>query len=236
MTRRLFTCFFPASGFAPILLAADSAQQLLEQVSRRYQELKTYHFEGKTVSQSILNGKATETETGFTAAFEAPAKFRLEFRYPTAGNWLRVSDGISFAESRSLTKESKVRAVTGNEVNALRGSPLHAFARLSQTAINPRILRADSIEIGGQTVECDLVQFEAGRRELSKEERPGASLLWISRSDHLVMREEIRTSAKTGENLTETRRTTFIERFTVDQPLAASVFDTTPPARTPGRH
>ncbi|MEQ1948933.1 MAG: hypothetical protein ABL995_17210 [Bryobacteraceae bacterium] len=224
MTRRLFNHLFPLSWLAPACFAAGDARQLFQEVTRRYQGLKSYYFEGKTVAQSIFNGKTTETETGFTVALEAPAKFRLEFRYPTAGNWLRVSDGTSFLESRSITKESKVTPVKGREINALRASPLHNFERLSQTAVNPMIMRVEFIEVDGKKLECDFVQFEAGRRQLRKDEWPGPSMVWVSRSDRLVMREEIRTSAKTGENLTETRRTTFIEHFSVDQPLAAELF------------
>jgi len=225
MTRRLFHQLLPAIYLARPCLAVNDAKVLLQEVARRYQALRSYRFDGKTVRQSIINGRTSQTETEFTVAFEAPAKFRLEFLYPNAGNWLRVSDGAFLRESRWITKKSKMTQAKRRDLNVLKSSPLYDFQRLSETAINPMVMRSDFVEVDGKKINCDLLQFEAGRRPLKKDEWPGPSMVWISRADGLVMREEIRTSAKTGRNLTETRRITSIERFTIEQPLPASVFD-----------
>jgi outer membrane lipoprotein-sorting protein len=225
MTRRLFHQLLPAICLARPCFAGNDAKELLQELARRYQGLKSYRFDGKTIRQSIINGRTSQTETGFTVAFEAPAKFRLEFLYPNAGNWLRVSDGTFLRESRWITKKSRMTPAKRRDLNVLKSSPLYNFQRLSETAINPMIMRSEFVEVNGQRINCDLVQFEAGRRRLRKNERPGPSMVWISRADGLVMREELRTSAKKGSNLTETRRITSIERFTIEQPLPASVFD-----------
>lgn len=226
ITRRFLHQLLAAGCLAPGCIAAQDSKSLFLQVTRRYRGLKQYHFEGRTVAQSIFNGRTSEGETGFTVAFEAPARFRLEFRYPSAGNWLRVSDGTSFLESRSLGKEFKVSAVRGREMKALQGSPVYNFERLSKTAVNAMIMRRELIEVDDKKIECDLVQFEAGRRRLREAEWAGPSMVWISRANQLVLREEIRTSAKTGENYTETRKITVIEHFQIDAPLPGGLFDT----------
>lgn len=219
------------SGLAPLLLTsqllkANDARDLLGRVTQRYQNLQRFQFEGKSIAQSTIKDRTTQTETAFTVAFEAPRKFRLEFRYAAAGNWLRVSDGEFFAEGRSITKESKRRPVTDRDLHVLKGSPLYNFERLSLTVVNPMIMRVVSIEVDGEQIECDMVQFEAGRREMREGEWPGPSMVWIGRANALVMREEIRSSSKTGDNLTDSKRITIIEHLSVDQPLPSSLFET----------
>lgn len=226
ITRRNLNWMVPAVWLGPRCSGASDANSLLEQVTRRYQELKSYRFEGKTVSESTVNRQVSKSETGFTAAFEAPDKFVLEFRYATAGKWLRVSDGKFLLERRTITNESKRTPVTGREMIMLKSSPLYNFEQLSQTAIKPMLVQAGFIEVDGKKIECDAVQFEAGRRMLREGESAGRSMVWISRADRLILKEEIRTNAKFGNNVTETLRTTFIEHFSVDQPLPAAVFDT----------
>jgi hypothetical protein len=108
----------------------------------------------------------------------------------------------------------------------LKSSPLYNFERLSQTVVNPMIMRVASIEVNGKQIECDIVQFEAGRREMREGEWPGPSMVWIGRADALVMREEIRSSSKTGDNLTDSKRITIIEHLSVDQQLPSSLFET----------
>lgn len=226
MTRRNFSALAPLGLLLPNLLRASDAGELLKQVTIRYQGLKSFQFEGKSISQSTINEKSSETETRFTVAFEAPNKFRLEFRYPSAGNWLRVSDGQYLRESRSITKESKRRPAEARDLHVLKGSPHYNFERLSQTAVNPFLMLPVYLEIGGRQVHCDLLQFEAGRREMRKGESPGPRMVWISRADQLVLREEIRTSSKTGNVLTESKRITLVEQYNVNQPLPPDIFNT----------
>lgn len=224
MTRRNLSRLAPLALLAPQLLKANEARDLLQKVTKRYQSLQSFHFDGKSIAQSAIGNRTTQTETSFTVAFEAPKKFRLEFRYPTAGNWLRVSDGEFFRESRSITKESKRTPFKDLDLHVLKSSPLYNFERLSQTVINPIIMRVVSLDIDEKKTECDLVQFEAGRREMREGELPGPSMVWIARANGLVMREEIRATSKSGENITESKRITVIERFSLDQPLPASLF------------
>src|SRR5882724_11311004 len=73
--------------------SAEDAARILAQVSSTYQGLTSYHFEGLTVSESKTKNVDSKSETQFVFAFTQPNRFRVEVRYPQAGNWVRVSDG-----------------------------------------------------------------------------------------------------------------------------------------------
>lgn len=77
----------PASAFP------QEAQDILAKVAANYQAMKNFHFEGSTTSETKAKGVDTTSETHFVVAYTEPDKFRVELRYPTAGNWIRLSDG-----------------------------------------------------------------------------------------------------------------------------------------------
>jgi outer membrane lipoprotein-sorting protein len=226
MTRRNFQLLIASAAYPLRNLYAQDAQPILEKVTAAYQALNSYYFEGKAVSETTMKGHATKNELAFTVAFQAPDKFRLEFRYPSAGNWLRVSDGKFVRESRSLTKESKRTPVNRNTPYMLNGSPLYNFERLSKTANKPTIVRSEVIQVGGKPVDCSVVQFESHRRELREGETPGISHVWVAKDTSLVLREEIRISSIVKGERSEAKRTTTIEKMNVDSGVSSDLFST----------
>jgi hypothetical protein len=87
----------------------QDAMQILSKVAQTYRGLKSYHFEGATVAETNSVGGKSTSETGFVIAYMAPYKSRVEFRYPSAGNWIRVSDGRILSCYRSIRKELVMR-------------------------------------------------------------------------------------------------------------------------------
>ena len=75
-------------------------------------------------------------------------------------------------------------------------------------------------------MECDVIQFTSHRRELRDNETPGVSLVWVAKDSGLVLREEISTSALLGKNTTQSKRTTVIERYQVNEDLPPDTFQT----------
>src|SRR5271156_4605635 len=74
-------------------LLADDASQILKQTEETYRGVKSYRFEGATLSETKVGGSVSKSASSFVVAFEKPNKFQVEYVYPTAGNWVRVSDG-----------------------------------------------------------------------------------------------------------------------------------------------
>src|SRR6187402_1270344 len=156
MTRReLYHVMASAAGGALCAGARDAAD-ILVRTAEVYPALKSYMFEGKSVTENSIGGRSSQTAMEFTVAFQAPDKFRLEFRYANAGNWLRVSDGEFLLESRSIEKESKRTPATEWTIRILKSSPTANFERLSQTAQNPVVTRSETLEVDGKATECDV--------------------------------------------------------------------------------
>ena len=100
-----------ALSFAGYLMA-DDASDVLKSVANTYQNLRGYYFEGSTLSETKMGNNDSKSETKFVVAFESPNRFRVEYIYPTAGNWIRVSNGTNTWKERSISKDfSKAAAV-----------------------------------------------------------------------------------------------------------------------------
>ncbi len=226
MTRRKFQLFIASAAYPWQNLWAQDAKVILEKVTAAYESLNNYYFEGRAVSEATIKGHTTKNELTFTVAFQAPDSFRLEFRYPTAGNWLRVSDGKFVRESRSMTKESKKTPVDQNTPYILNGSPLYNFERLSKTSNNPKITRSEVVAVGGKQIECSVIEFESHRRELREGETPGPSQVWVAKDTSLVMRQEIRTISTVRGEHSEAKRTTTIEKFELNAVVSKDLFST----------
>lgn len=227
MTRRavLFSCL------PPLLAAgtdgASEAQALLTKVAEGYQAFRSYRFHGKSLSESKIKGKVTSSELEFDAAFQAPDKFLLEFRYPHAGNWLRASDGKFLYESRSSIKGSAQRTpVTDHTIRILNSSPTRNFARLVETAQDPILLRSEMRDVAGKGIDCHVIQFSSHRQSLQPGDVAGPSLVWIAKDNLIVLREEIRTLVRAHDEQEENNRITWIEGFEINQDLDPALFAT----------
>jgi len=207
-------------------LLAQDAKAILAKVTDAYESLSSYHFVGKTLSETTIKTHTTRNELNFIAAYQAPDKFRLEFRYPDAGKWVRASDGQFLREVRTLTKEARKTPVDQNTIYLIHGSPTYNFEKLSRTATKPVVLKSEIVSVGGQQVDCQVVQFESHRRELREGETPGPSMVWIAKDSSIIVREELRTFAAVRGERSESKRTTTIETFSINKTLSQDLFST----------
>jgi outer membrane lipoprotein-sorting protein len=205
----------------------EDPKAILAKASQAYDALQSYQFEGKSVSETTIGGKATRSEVNFVVAYQSPNKLRLEFRYPTAGNWVRVSDGESMLVMRTLTKESRRAPADDRTVQTLKSSPVYMLQNLAETAENPHLLPSESIDIGGHPIDCYVIRFATHPLALSPGESAGTSTVWVDKKSGLVLRQEIRTSAS-GTEPTEGKRTVIVENFNLNGTLASDVFSTDP--------
>jgi outer membrane lipoprotein-sorting protein len=183
----------------------NDAGKILKQTEDTYRGLASYRFEGTTISETKIGGSVSKSETSFVVAFQKPNKFRVEYVYPTAGNWVRVSDGKTTWKTRSLTKESTQNASTDDDLGILDGSPVSAFWNIDVHATNPAMVGSESIDVNGKAHDCFVIQVPP---QPGTTARPGMEAmpvkLWIDKTDHLVLREVSRMVAqggKGGENV-----------------------------------
>jgi outer membrane lipoprotein-sorting protein len=171
------------------LVLADDAGQILKQTEETYRGVKSYRFEGTTVSETKVGGSVSKSETSFVVAFEKPNKFRVEYVYPSAGNWVRVSDGTKTWKHRSITKELTETAASEDDLGILDGSPVSPFWNIGETASKPSVAGSESIEVSGKTHDCFVIQMQAPASAVP----PGSEALpvkfWVDKSSHLILRE-----------------------------------------------
>jgi len=170
-------------------LLAEDAGQILKQTEETYRAVKSYHFEGTTVSETTLGKSVSKSETSFVVAFEKPNKFRVEYVYPTAGNWVRVSDGAKTWKTRSITKELSETAATEDDLGILDGTPVSPFWNIGENASNPSIAGTESISVGGKNYDCFVVQVLLPSSSERPGEQPPPVKLWIDKANHLILRE-----------------------------------------------
>jgi hypothetical protein len=204
-------------------ISAQDAKSILARVAMTYSGLRNYHIEGRTRSETAIAGQISKSEMRFVVAYEAPNRFRIEFRYPNAGNWLRVSDGVTYVESRSIKGEYTRKPATSATLRVLRSSPLAVFEGLINTAHYPLLMRSDFVFPEAGPVDCYLIGFES-RRPLRKGEWPGASMVWVDKKNYLVLREDIRTSFVAHGVLSENRSVTEIDFARVNDEIPQSLF------------
>jgi len=203
---RILALMMLSTGF----LLADDASQILKQTEETYREVKSYHFEGSTVSETKVEKSVSKSESSFVVAFEKPNKFRVEYVYPTAGNWVRVSDGKTTWKHRSITKELTQAAATEDDLGILDGSPVSPFWNIGENASSPTVAGSDSIDVGGKNHDCFVIQMQAP----APADRPGTEALpiklWIDKSNHLILR-QVSGSVTQGKGKagTNTRTMTF---------------------------
>lgn len=216
---RILALTIVSAGF----LLADDAGQILKQTQETYRAVKSYHFEGTTVSETKVGKSVSKSETSFVVAFEKPNKFRVEYVYPTAGNWIRVSDGTKTWKTRSITKELSETAATEDDLGILDGSPVSPFWNIGETATHPSVVGSESISVGGKNYDCSVLQVQ-----LPTPDRPGVEpppvKLWVDKANHLILREVTDMVAQgkggTGGNL----RTTTFTYAEVNQTVPDALF------------
>jgi outer membrane lipoprotein-sorting protein len=213
-----------ALTFSAAFALADDAAQILKSTEETYRNLKSYAFEGTTTSETKVGASTSKSETSFVVAFKEPNEFRLEYDYPAAGRWVRVSDGKRLWNHRSMTKESNESAVTEDDIRMLSGSPIAVFSDIGEDVTKASIVGSEQVSIGGQSFDCHVVQFERPNRTAAGPGQPLPVKLWIDKTRHLVLRQVSGLEARGSGSSTENTRTVMFTRADVNQSLPDDLF------------
>lgn len=204
----------------------DDAMQILGKVGQTYRGSKSYHFEGTTVSETDSAAAKSTSETEFVVAYAAPNKFRVEFRYPNAGNWVRVSDGRTLSRYRSITKELKQQAAGSDDLNILNGTLMVSLNDIDQGVKKATLLHSEPVSLGGQNVDCYVVEVERDQPHLLPGTESLPEKLWIDKSRFIVLRRELGTKSATesADKATKNIRTTTFSVARINEPVEDALF------------
>jgi outer membrane lipoprotein-sorting protein len=202
---------------------SDDAATILKTTEDTYTNLNSYRFEGTTQSESKIGSSDSKSETTFIVAFQPANEFRIEYVYPTAGNWIRVSDGKTLWKYRSLTRELNKAPVADDDSQMLAGSPVGSFTHLSQGLTNLSIVGSEPVSAGGQSFDCYVIQADnPGAIEVGNAKAMPLKL-WIDKKSHLVLRERSGSMAR-GSTPSENIQTVTFTRLDVNQPVPDDLF------------
>lgn len=213
-----------AVALAAGVCGAQDANEILAKAGAAYQSMTSYHFEGKITSKTDMGGKSTESETQFVVAYASPDQFRVEFRYPTAGDWVRVSDGKTYTAYRSISKQLDQSPATSDSLRVLEGSPVASFDDLAEGRKNAKVVGTEPVMVDGKAVDCYVIEFDARPRNLPEGTSQLPTKVWVDKQRMIVLRRALKTQAGKGDHLTVNERTIEISSAQVNQPVAPTLF------------
>lgn len=211
--------------FATRILAADDAAQILKDAEQTYRSLTSYEFKGVTTSETKVGSSVSKSETSFAVAFKPPNEFRLEYDYPSAGAWIRASDGKTVWNERSITKEFSASPVDDQTLLMLDGSPVAQFADVAEGVQNPTLVGSEAISVGGQNYDCYVVQVQRAGATASGSGAPVPVKLWIDKTRHLVLKQVTGSDAGAGSiKSSENQRTLSFTEVVVNGSVPDDLF------------
>lgn len=203
---------------------AQDANQILTKVGESYRAMTSYHFEGKITAETDMGGANSRTDTEFTVAYASPDQFRVEFNYPTAGDWVRVSDGKTYTAYRSLSKQLDQSPASIDSLRVLRGSPIASFEELGEGRSNATVIGSEPVTVDGKPVDCYVIQFDARERDLPAGARQLPTKVWVDKARLVVLRRVTRTESQSGPHKTSNQRSVEITSAHVNEPVAPTLF------------
>lgn len=210
-----------------IALAADgTAQTILQKVADTYASLKSYHFEGTTVAETKAGTTDSKSETAFSIAMSPPNKLRVEFRYPNAGEWVRVSDGKTTMRYRSITKELKKDAASPDDQDILRGTPISSFDRIAEGVKKATLLPEESLDVNGKSVPCYVIEVEYNTASALPGMEPMPTRYWIDKARNIILKQVTgsRSTKQDATHATENTRTTTFTTASINETVPDTMF------------
>ncbi|MCC6366756.1 MAG: hypothetical protein IT165_24820 [Bryobacterales bacterium] len=223
--RRLLPLLWllPPSAFA------QEAQDILAKVAQNYQNMKNFHFEGATLSETKAKGVDTTNETQFVVAYTEPDKFRVELRYPTAGNWIRLSDGKNLYDFRTTSKDRKKEDYDPSDLRILKGSPISGYEFIDRVN-TAKLAGSESVSVDGKDVDCFVIEADRTGQTVLPGMKALPTRYWVDKARLIVLRQVggSKSEDSASVNSTENTRTITITVAHVNEPVPETLFALNP--------
>jgi outer membrane lipoprotein-sorting protein len=216
----------------------NDATGLLKRVRETYDSLRSFQFEGMTVTESRGTGMQSKMEVPFESDFAEPYKMRIESKFPLMPV-LMVSDGKTTWVYISSTKiySKIVELETGGwhdafiGYSAAAGMPNILQLEIADHVKQAKILREEDVQLEGESTACSVVEVEYARSK-DAEALPEIVTYWIDQRRHVVLRESFQYHQKAGNVFPisqDTQSTTTLTKVRLNEPVPDERFQFTPP-------
>ncbi len=205
-----------ALGLAAAALAfAQSGPEILQKTAATYKNLTSCHFESVTISTTRLGGAVTKSQLEMVVAFVKPNKARVEYKYPTGGGWVRVTDGQSTAQYRAWTKLFRKTAASPADIDMINGTSIFQYQLLAARAPEAKLVKQEPLAIGATHTDCWVVEVTGESGE--------PVTYWIDKARYVVLQE------KDGSDDAEVSKLTTYTVADINQTVPDTLFAVAPP-------
>lgn len=207
--------------------AGQDPKEILNQVGAKYASLQSYDFQGGIVAETRSGAGTSTSENSFQFVLSRPDKIRVEYRYPTAGSWVRVSDGKTTARYRSLTKEFTESAATPDDFDVfIRSTPISAYELIAERVQSATLTGSETVAVGTDNIDCYVLEVQYEFHSLLPDTEPLPTKYWIDKKRMIVLKQVsgTRSKSQTGGQRTENISTTKFTVAKIDEPVADALF------------
>jgi thiol-disulfide isomerase/thioredoxin/outer membrane lipoprotein-sorting protein len=227
------------------LYAQDAAADILQQVLATYKNLTTYRIE--QTSENFLTSELHHSwQKEFTVlAEEQPGKVRFEYTGQSSA-YVVVADGKTLWRATPYIREWSRAAFTGplSEVRgggaeaetALRQmrAAMNSHARILDDLQSAEIIRDETLEVGGDPIECTVIRADYNPPRGSIGIRTVMRTYWVDKKRHIILQNETVTRGNLMPDAPfvemESRWMIRVTHASIGEPLPANYFSYTAPA------
>ena len=186
-----------AKPLATEVKATPQVLAYLKDISSTYQNLNRYQFEGTLVRRGDAPGME-RLEVPFKLVVDKPRRARTEIRNPNL-NIIAVTDSeqmwVYVPQMKQYTQQSAnvfAPGTTNAEIGQklATGTPIERYLNLTNGLRSARILRDETIDVGGRKVACTVVEaLYQDPQGLPVQMLPNK--LWVEKATKLVVRDSV---------------------------------------------
>jgi thiol-disulfide isomerase/thioredoxin len=225
------------------LAAKDKdALALLNEVSQRYADAKSYHIEA--VEERTVSGDLTQhwDKSLMTAIVMSDGRFRYEGR-SGMGSAMVISDGTTqwiyhpddklYTQKEAPAGEAKGQVIGPEEIALHRAKSLqHQLAHLADRVSSATMLPDQKITLNGKKIKCYVIHYEFPGRDHAM---GNEWTVWIDKAQKVIVRTVSRVQSymitRAGNHIPRSSETTTTYPVVqLDQSEAANVFQFAAPA------
>jgi hypothetical protein len=216
---------FAFAAMLPGIAMADQATDLLKKVEQTYQGAHSAHFKAVRASKTQIGRDiGAMADTAIEIAFVKPDKVLVKYDYGEehAGEWVRASDGKTFAGYREATNQHNEQPASANDLNILNGTFVDRYAHITENAGGAKMLSDEPVQVNAAKIDCHVVEVHYQPGTLPPNTAALPTTYWIDKSRNLVLKET--SGTKSTNSKSETLRTLTFQMAEINQPVPADVF------------